>query len=57
MSKVMPLQQALKFFLLTVGAPVAVLAGCSLTDRLVTNPSAGLRRLGTATFQYYPASR
>jgi hypothetical protein len=57
MSKVMPLQQALKFFLLTVGAPAAVLAGCSLTDRLVTNPSAGLRRLGTATFQYYRASR
>jgi hypothetical protein len=48
MSKVMPLQQALKFFLVMVGALVALWAGSALSDRLVTNPSAGVRWLGVA---------
>lgn len=56
MSKVMPLQQALKFLLVRISVPVALLDGGSPSDRLVTNPFAGLRRRGTATFRYYRAS-
>ena len=48
MPKVMPLHQALKFFLVMVLALVVLLAGGALSDRLVTNQSAGLRWLGVA---------
>ena len=37
MSKVMPLNQALKFFLVMVLALVVLYAGGALSDRLVTN--------------------
>jgi len=48
MSKVMPLNQALKFFLVMVLALVVLYAGGALSDRLVANQSAGLRWLGVA---------
>lgn len=48
MARALPLQQALKYFLLLILAMVVLYAGSAATDHLVASPSTGLRWLGVA---------
>jgi len=48
MAKALPLQQALKYFLLLILAMVVLYGGGAVSGHFVASPSAGLRWLGVA---------